>query len=126
MADYQLVAGTPGMPDSGTVLRRSDQAFIPDDPDNVDRAEYSAWLAAGNTPDPPDPVPEPPPPPPDPNARLDAGIQAAADVMAAPVTEPAPAMDAPATAAELAALQVQVSQLQEAVKQMLVAQSEIT
>lgn len=43
---YQLVAG------SDTVLRVLDQAFIPNDPANRDRADYEAWLAEGNAPDP--------------------------------------------------------------------------
>jgi hypothetical protein len=48
---YQLVAPLPGMT-TQTVLRVADQAFIPDDPANRDRAEYDLWLAEGNTPDP--------------------------------------------------------------------------
>lgn len=53
---YQLVAPPyPGMPVQ-TVLRVEDQAFIPFDPANVDFAEYQAWLAEGNE---PDPAPEP-------------------------------------------------------------------
>ena len=38
-----------------TVERTADHAFIPDDPANADFQLYSAWLAAGNTPDPPAP-----------------------------------------------------------------------
>jgi hypothetical protein len=49
MADYQLR-------ESG-VLRRADEAHIPDDPANPAWQEYLAWLAAGNTPDPADPAP---------------------------------------------------------------------
>jgi hypothetical protein len=45
MADYRLT-------DSGTVVRTSDGAFIPDDPANSDRVAYEAWLAAGGVPDP--------------------------------------------------------------------------
>jgi hypothetical protein len=39
---------------SETILRVEDSAYIPPDPANRDRAEYEAWLAEGNTPDPPD------------------------------------------------------------------------
>ena len=55
-AEYkQLIdAMTGGI--SETVLRVSDGAFVPNYPANRDRAEYTAWLAEGNTPDPPDPL----------------------------------------------------------------------
>ena len=36
------------------VLRLSDNATIPFDPDNVDYQEYLKWIAAGNTPTPAD------------------------------------------------------------------------
>lgn len=49
-AEYQLVATPPWM--QQVVLRTADQAFIPFDPANRDYAEYQAWLAADNTPDP--------------------------------------------------------------------------
>lgn len=43
-----------------TVIRLSDNAFIPKDPANADYARYLEWLAAGNLPQPMDPeiVPE--------------------------------------------------------------------
>ena len=50
---YQLTSGD-------TILRLSDNAYIPQAPGNRDFAEYTAWLAEGNT---PKPAPEPPAPP---------------------------------------------------------------
>ena len=45
MTDYQLTG-------SSTIVRAVDGASIPNDPSNRDRAEYDAWVAAGNVPDP--------------------------------------------------------------------------
>jgi hypothetical protein len=52
-AMYQLTTST-------SIIRLSDGAFIPPDSGNRDFATYTAWLEAGNT---PEPAPEPLPPP---------------------------------------------------------------
>ena len=52
---YQLTSGD-------TILRLSDNAYIPQAPGNRDYAEFLAWKAEGNE---PLPAPEPPPPGPD-------------------------------------------------------------
>jgi len=38
--------------DNTNIIRISDGAIIPDDPDNSDYAKYLEWVAEGNTPDP--------------------------------------------------------------------------
>ena len=52
---YQLTTST-------SIIRLSDNAYIPQAPGNRDYAEYQAWLAKGNT---PLPAPAPAPPGPD-------------------------------------------------------------
>jgi len=52
--DYQLTNLT-------TIIRLTDNAFIPPDPANTDYQAYLRWLEDGNTPLPPDPIPEPEP-----------------------------------------------------------------
>ena len=37
-----------------TILRKTDNTFIPNDPANTDYQEYLAWLQEGNEPEPAD------------------------------------------------------------------------
>lgn len=39
--------------ETAMVVRLADMAYIPDDPENVDRQRYMEWLAQGNEPEPP-------------------------------------------------------------------------
>ncbi|MBC9876335.1 hypothetical protein G8O24_03110 [Bradyrhizobium sp. INPA01-394B] len=45
MSDYLLT-------ETDTVVRLADHANIPNDPENIDRQAFDAWIAAGNTPGP--------------------------------------------------------------------------
>jgi len=51
---YQLTSGD-------SIVRLTDNAFIPPDPANTDYQKYLLWLEEGNEPLPPDPEPTPEP-----------------------------------------------------------------
>lgn len=51
---YKLCPISPITNEVTSVIRLSDNASIPFDPDNTDFVEYQKWLAAGNTPIPAD------------------------------------------------------------------------
>jgi hypothetical protein len=66
MSEYQLTAT------ADIVIRTSDNAHIPNDPANRDRAAYNEWLADGGVPDPyvAPPDPEAPEAKPSPEATV--------------------------------------------------------
>ena len=53
MYTYQLTNPSLGQT-SSTLVKRSDGAFVPFDPDNTDYQDYLKFLAEGNTPTPAD------------------------------------------------------------------------
>jgi len=116
MADYRLTHDS-------AVIRTSDGARVPEDPRNADWQWYQVWLSTpGNTPDPAIPLPLPPPPPPDANARLDAGVGAALDVVTA-IRNATQAIPDNFTAANFAATKVQIDALMQVLVAMLEAQT---
>ena len=48
---YRKLPDFPGLP-TASILRVSDQVFIPFDPANTDAVEFAKWLQAGNKPEP--------------------------------------------------------------------------
>ena len=50
----QVIDFLTGATSNGTILRLSDNTYIPFDPANTDYQEYLRWLAEGNQPEPAD------------------------------------------------------------------------
>ena len=46
---YKLLKNQLNEADSTTILRKTDNVFIPTDPANTDYQEYLEWVAKGNT-----------------------------------------------------------------------------
>jgi hypothetical protein len=55
---YKLLMNGEG--EINTVFNRASNSYIPFDENNTDYRNYLAWVAEGNTPEPPDPRPEEP------------------------------------------------------------------
>jgi hypothetical protein len=51
---YQQISNLDGTINNNMILRLPDRAGIPNDPANTDWQAYQEWLAAGNTPLPPE------------------------------------------------------------------------
>lgn len=52
--NYQQTRNTDGTINPDVILRLPDNAWIPNDTSNVDWQAYQVWIAAGNTPLPPE------------------------------------------------------------------------
>jgi hypothetical protein len=52
--NYQQVYGMGNVITNDCIKRLPDNVIIPNDPSNTDWQAYQAWLAAGNTPLPPE------------------------------------------------------------------------
>ena len=51
---YKFFKGTSDEVQTNYILRKTDNALIPFDEENMDYQAYLAWVAEGNTPDPAD------------------------------------------------------------------------